>query len=195
MQKLHWQVRELPSPNSSRRWRSVPQIFDVSVRAESRVIGQIPPNMVRILVDHELIASPVPIRHDVVIEGGDVPIVIAEPESFPVPSGEVEYMLRAEAAAETSVCPRLCEVIMRIVGATIMAYPSIVPGIDVRNVRMALLVHFHVVLDGLPGVLPPRRGGSARWRRTVRRNMSAANRGVTVGPATALPKSSHANEN
>ena len=203
MQKLHLEVRELPSPKNSRRWRSVPQVFDVSVGAESRVIGEIPPNMVRILVDHELIASPVPVRHDVVIEGGDVPIVIAEPEAFPVSSRKIEYVLRTEAAAEMSVCPRLSEVIMRIVGATIVSYPSIVLGVDVRNVRMALPVHFHVVLGRRFGLLTPvrraRRRRSPCGSRTARGNVSAANRGMTtaaaVGPAAVLPKSSRANEN
>ena len=198
MQKLHLEVRELPSPNNPRRRRSVPQIFDVSVGAEPRVISEVPARMVRILVDHDLIASPVPVRHDVVVVRRNVPIVIAKPESFPVSAREVEYVLRSEAAAEASVYPRLSEVVMRIVGATIMAYPSIVFGIDVRNVRMALLVHFHMVLRRRPG-LSARRRGSPRGSRTARRNVSAANRGMTataVRPAAVLlPKSSHANEN
>jgi hypothetical protein len=84
-----------------------------------------------------------------------------------------------------------------------MAYPPIVPGVNVRNVRMALLVHFHVVLGRGPGLLSSCRGGSPRGRGsprrswTARRNVSTANRGMTatLWPATALPKSCYANEN
>src|ERR1039458_7590036 len=75
--------------------------------------------MVGVLVDHDLIASPVPARDD-------VPEKIAEPEAFPVSSRKHEYMLRSKATGEAPVCPRLIDVIMRIVGATIMSDPLIV---------------------------------------------------------------------
>jgi hypothetical protein len=93
-------------------------------------------------------------------------------------------MLRSEAAAEMSVRPWLSEVVMRIVGATIMAYPSIVPSINVRNVRMACLIRFHAVLGRR--LLAPGRGrsarrfGSPRRSRSVSWDVSAANRGMTA---------------
>ena len=73
--------------------------------------------MVGVLVDHDLIASPVPARDDVVIVRGDVPVEIAEPEAFPVSSRQHEDMLRSKATGEAPVCPRLIAVVMRIVGA------------------------------------------------------------------------------
>jgi hypothetical protein len=112
-------------------------------------------------------------------------------------------VLRPEATVEVSVCPRLSEVVMRIAGATIVAYPSVVLRANVRNVRLALLVHFHVVLVQSPGILSSnrrqsvRRGGCPRGSWTTRGNVSTANSGLTA-PAVCppmLPKSSHANEN
>src|ERR1035441_59702 len=162
--KLHLEVRGLPSPRHSRS-RSLPaQVFDVSVGAQPRVVGKIPANMVWVFVDHDLIASPVPAGDDVVIVRGDVPVEIVEPEAFPVSSREVENVLRSKAAVETSVSPRLIEAEMRVVAATIVAYPSAVPGIHVRNVRMALPVHPHVILGRGPGLLTAGRGGRARRR-------------------------------
>src|ERR1039458_7149487 len=96
--------------------------------------------MVGVLVDHDLIASPVPARDDVVIVRRDVPVEIVKPEAFPVSSRKVEYMLRSKATGEASVYPRLIEVVMRIAGPTIMSDPLIIRGVNVRNVRMTFLV-------------------------------------------------------
>ena len=162
--------------------------------------------MVGILVDHDLIAAPIPSRHDVVIVRGDVPVEIVEPESFPVSSPQHEYMLWSKATGEASVCPRLIEVVMRIVGATIVSDPFIVLGVNVRNIRMTFLVHPNAVLGhrlGLPSCRfrSARSPGSRRGSRAASRNVSTANRrGFTA--AVLLPtaplllrKSSHANQN
>src|SRR5580704_17571201 len=109
--------------------------------------------MIGVFVDHDLIASPVPVCDDVVIVWGDVPVEIVEPEAFPVSSRKHEYMLRSKATGETPVRPWLIEVKMRIAGSTIVSDPSIVPGIDVRNVRMTLPVHGNVVLGRRSGLL------------------------------------------
>ncbi len=162
--------------------------------------------MVGVVVDHDLIASPVPVSDDVVIVRGDVPGEIVKPEAFPVSSRKHEYMLRSKATGEMPVCPWLREVIMCIAGATIMSHPSIVPGIDVRNVRMTRPVHGNVVF-GLGSRLltsfsgrRSRRLGSLRRSGTASRNVSTANRRVTAAVWRAaapfiLRKSSHANQN
>src|ERR1039457_5316408 len=135
--------------------------------------------MVGVLVDHDLIASPVPARDDVVIVCGDVPEKIAEPEAFPVSSRKHEYMLRSKATGEAPVCPRLIDVIMRIVGATIMSDPLIVLGMNVRNFRMTCLVHGNAVLGRGSGLLTPCRGGSARRLGSLRGGRNASGNGST----------------
>ena len=179
--------------------KSTSQILNVSVRAEPRVVYEIPANMVRVLVDHDLIASPVPPRDDVVIVRGDAPVEIAKPEAFPVSSRKHEYMLRSKATGEASVCPRPIEVVMRIVSATSMSDPLIVLGVNVWNIRMTFLVHGNAVLGRSTGLLTSCRGRSLRGSRTASRDVSSANlRGVTA--AVWLPtvplilrKSSHTN--
>ena|SRR5579863_4722430 len=143
--------------------------------------------MVRVLVDHDLIASPVPVRDDGVIVRGDVPVEVAEPEAFPVSSRKHEYMLRSKATAEASVCPWLVHVVMRIVGASIMSDPLIVLSVNVWNLRMSFLVRCNVVLGRGSRLLTPSWGRSAPrfgclgGSRPVSRNMSTANlRGVTA---------------
>src|ERR1035438_4173252 len=109
--------------------------------------------MVGVLVDHDLIAVPVPAHHDVVIVRSDVPVEIVEPEALPVSPSKHEHMLRSKAAGEASVRPRLIEVVMGVVGATSMSDPLIVFGVNVRNIRMTCLVHANAVLGhrlGLP---------------------------------------------
>src|ERR1017187_8113443 len=161
--------------------------------------------MVGVLVDHDLIAAPIPSRDDVVIVRGDVPVEIVKPEAFPVSSRQHEYMLRSKAAGEASVRPRGIEVVMRVVGATSMSDPLIVFGVNVRNVRMTFLVHANAVLGrrlGLPScrLRSARSPGSRRGSRTASRNVSTAKcRGFTapVLLPTApllLRKSSHANQ-
>src|ERR1035438_1385912 len=109
--------------------------------------------MVGVLVDHDLIAAPIPAHHDVVVVRGDVPVEIIEPEALPVSPSKHEYMLRSKATGEASVCPRRIEVVMRVVGATIVSDPFVVLGVNVRNFRMTLLIRPNVVLRrrlGLP---------------------------------------------
>src|SRR5580692_3342194 len=118
--------------------------------------------MVGVFIDHDLIATPVPVFDDVVIVRGDVPVKIAKPEAFPVSPRKCEYMLRSKATGEAPVRPWLLEVVMRIGGSTIVPDPSIVPGIDVRHARMTLPVRCNVVLGRGSGLLTSFSRRSAR---------------------------------
>jgi len=176
------EVRKLLRVENILQRGSASQVFNVSVSTQTGVVGEIPANVVGILVDHDLIARPVPVCDDVVIERGDVPVKTAKPEAFAVSSRQHEDMLRSKTAAEMPVCPRLREVVMRIVRATLMSHPLVVPGVYMRNVRMALLVHFHVVLGRRLRCLGrgPRRLGGLRGSGTVSGNVSTPNCGVTA---------------
>jgi len=159
--------------------------------------------MVRVLVDHDLIARPVPAGDDVVIIRSDVPIEIIKPEAFPVSSSKHEYMFPPKATGEAPVPPCPIDAIMRIVGATPMSDPLIVPGVNVRKFRMPSLVRGNAVfgcrLTSRRGGIA-RRPGSLRGSRTVSRDVSATNvRAVTAAvllPAAPpiLCKSTEANQ-
>jgi hypothetical protein len=95
---------------------------------------------------------------------------------------------------------------MRVAASTIVSDPPIVPGIDVRNVRMTRPVHGNVVFGRGIGLLTSvsgrssRRLGSPRRSGTASGNVSTANRGVTTTAwrrtaPSILRKSGHANQN
>src|ERR1039458_1036593 len=68
-------------------------------------------------------------------------------------------MLRSKATSEASVCPRLSELVMRIVGTAVMSHPLIVIGVNVRKFRMTFLVCANAVLGNGGGLLPSRGRG------------------------------------
>jgi hypothetical protein len=157
--------------------------------------------MVRIFVDYNLVSIPIPVRHDAVIERSDIPVEITKPEAFPVSACKHENMLGAKAGGEVPVSPGVIQVEMWIVRAGTMSHPFIVPGVNVRQIRMTFLVHVNAVL-GYRSVLVPscgRRGpGRGCGSRTVSGDVPAANLGGMAAMRFAaspllLRKSSYAN--
>src|ERR1017187_2768195 len=116
-------------------------------------------------------------------------------------------MLRSKATSEASMCPRLSELVMRIVGTAVMSHPLIAPGVNVRKCRMTFLVCADAVLGNGGGLLPPRARGGAlrlgglRWSGAASGDVSATDRrGATAAlwlPTAALflRKTCQANEN
>jgi hypothetical protein len=157
--------------------------------------------MVRILVDYDLVAVPVPVRDDGVIKRSDIPIVIAKPEAFPVSACKHEYMLGSKAACEVSVRPRVIQVEVRIVRGG-MSHPFIVPGVNVRQIRMTFLVDMNAILLCSSVLVPSFRGrgpGRRCGSRTASGNVAVANlRAVAamwfVTATFLLRKSSYANQ-
>jgi hypothetical protein len=160
--------------------------------------------MVGVLVDHYLIASPIPATDDVVIVRGNVPVEIVKPEALPVSPGKDKYMFPSKATGEASVRPCTIYAVMRILGSTTMSNPVIVPGVHVRKFRMASPVHGNAILSS--GLLTSSRVGIARrpgthcLSRAVSWDVSAANVGAMTAAAllpTAPPilrERTHANQ-
>src|ERR1022692_1077930 len=97
------------------------EIVHVRVRAEPRVIGQVPAVVVRVLVDHDLVAVPEPVAHVAVLERRDLESKAAEPESLPGAAAEPENVLRTEASREPTVCPDVVQVVLGIVAPGIVS--------------------------------------------------------------------------
>src|ERR1017187_5223062 len=116
------------------------EIVHVHVRAEPRVIGQVPAVVVRVLVDHDLVAVPEPVAHVVVLERRDLKSEAAEPESFPGAAAEPEDVLWTETSREPAMCPDVVEVVLGIAAPGIMSNPAAVIGVDVRSDGMSGLV-------------------------------------------------------
>ncbi len=136
--------------------------------------------MIRVLIDHDIVAIPEPAIDEAVIGRSDAEEETVKPETLPVSSSKMEDMARTEAAGKMSMCPGLIDVVVGIVTAGIMADPFIV-GVNVGSFRMASLVR-----GKCPGrllssgrllsprrLLSPGRLSSSRCG-TMRGNMSAA---------------------
>jgi len=111
----------------------------VRVRASSRVIGQIPPRVVWIFVDHDGIAVPIPIIDVVVVIRRDAEIKIVEPEAIAISPAKAVLVLAPESTREAAMFPRMIDMIMSIAAARIMANPRVIV-VDVRHLRMIRLI-------------------------------------------------------
>src|SRR4030095_7109325 len=90
------------------------EIFDVDVGAESRVVGEVPPVVVRVLVDHDAVRVPQPAIDKWVVVSSNAEKEAIEPEALPASSAQDEHMPRSESAGEVSVRPRMIEMVVRI---------------------------------------------------------------------------------
>lgn len=59
----------------------IPQILDVSVRPEAGVVREVKARVIRIVIDHDLILIPEPVRGETYVERRDAPVEIIEPEA------------------------------------------------------------------------------------------------------------------
>src|SRR5579864_460968 len=118
---------------------AVAEIFDVNVGAESRVVGQVPAVVVGVVVNYDLVGTPVPIIDEAEVGGGNGEIETAEPEAFAVAALDAPLMAAADAAGEAAMFPGTVEVIFGIIAAGIVADPFVV-GVNVRGFGMALFV-------------------------------------------------------
>lgn len=73
--------------------------------------------MIRVFIDNNLVRIPKPVIAVVVIVRRNAEIEIANPETAPVSSAQMEDVAGPEAAREMTVLPRMIEVIVRIVRA------------------------------------------------------------------------------
>src|SRR5690349_1606245 len=95
-------------------WQLAALILEVSVGAESGIIGEIPADVIRIFIDHHPVAAPVPVCDYVVIVRRDVPVIVIEPEALTISSAEHEDMLPPESAVKAAPRPRLIDAIVRV---------------------------------------------------------------------------------
>ena len=95
--------------------------------------------MIRVFIDNDLVRIPKPVIAVVVIVRRNAEVEIANPETAPVSSAQVENVARPETAREMAVLPRMVEMIMRIVPPGVMADPLIV-AVDVWRVWVTTLV-------------------------------------------------------
>jgi len=114
------------------------QIHDVDVGAEARVVGQVVAGIIGIFVDDDVVRVPEPAVHEADVIGRDAPVPVVEPEAAGATAAEAPAMRGAKAAVPMAVLPGVVEVVMRVVGATIVTDPVV--AVDMGHIGVARLV-------------------------------------------------------
>src|ERR1700744_1781484 len=97
----------------------------MDISPEPYVIGQIPADMVRIVVDDDVVAVPVPSVAEGHIIRRHAEVEAAEPEASRPAAGQMPVMLRPESAIEAAMLPGMVQMIVRIFPAGVVAYPVV----------------------------------------------------------------------
>ncbi len=95
--------------------------------------------MIRIVINHDGIAAPVPIAHIRQIERRYTPIPVVEPKPVGTAAGQMPHMARPESARPTAVLERMIQVKLRGVTALVVPYPLTV-GMHVGRFGVTFLI-------------------------------------------------------
>ena len=126
----------------------------MNVSSQPHVVSEVPADVIRILIDDDLVRAPKPAVAEGDVVWGNAKEETTKPKTRRAPSCEVPNMVGAEPAREVSVFPRMIEMVVRIVPAGVMPNPLIT--IDMRGVGVAWLVG--VIAMFLGGVWLPAKG-------------------------------------
>lgn len=106
------------------------------VRAQPDVVSQIPPVVIGIGVDDDVVGIPQPAVAEVDIVWRDAEVVAIEPEPSRTAALEMPDVAATDFTRETAMLPRMIEMIVRIVAARVVADPVIGFHIDVGSIRV-----------------------------------------------------------
>jgi len=111
-----------------------PEIHHVNVRAEPDVICQIPADVVRVVVNHDLVGIPEPVVAEAKVIRGNAKKEAAKPKAARAASDDPPDVASADATWKMSVLPGMIEMVMGIIAAGIVADPVVTLDLDVRCV-------------------------------------------------------------
>lgn len=155
----------------------------MNVCAKPDVVCQIPSDVVRVVINDDLVGIPKPSIAKCVIVRSNAEVETAKPETVSAATLEVKDMAAADAAGEVSVFPRMIEMIVRIVAAGIMSNPLII-SMHVRSIGMARFIAEITLGRGLPRRFLHMSLG-ARRRTVRRRRPMRGNMATTYGPTVS----------
>ncbi len=137
----------------------------MDIRSKTDVVSEVPADVIRIVVDHDVIGIPQPIVTETDIVRSDGEIESAEPETARASASEPPYMFAPKPSGEATMLPRMVDVVIGIAPSGVMTDPTLAI-VDVRGVRMSfLLLELAMFLD---------RSGIFYSGRTVRGNVLMA---------------------
>jgi len=111
----------------------------MNVGAEPDVVGQVPTRMVRIFIDHYIVAVPKPIAAIAKVIRGDCESEPSKEESAWTSASEVKNVMGPKAAGKVSVLPGMVKMIVYIAGTGVVTNPLTI-WMDVRSVGVTVLV-------------------------------------------------------
>jgi len=169
---------------SRARGLAIAHIHHVSIRTQPYVVSEVPADVVRVIVDDDLVRIPEPVVAEVVIVCRDAEIEAVKPETIPPPASQPEDVAAPDATGEASVLPGAINVVVGIVTARIMSHPLVV-CVHVRSIRMSRLIRESAMV----GSVFSSRGGFSGTRRLLnsgRRRTMSWNVPTTNTPASSL---------
>lgn len=110
--------------------------------------------MIRVLVNHNRIAGPIPVANIIEVVRRDAPIEVVEPESARTAAFETKNVAGTESARETTVLPWTIQVVVGIIATGIVADPFSIP-VNVGRVRVTglILITLSATILSLPLLL------------------------------------------
>jgi hypothetical protein len=128
-----------PADEKSGGLLSSAHIHDVNVSAQSDVVCQVPANMVRVVIDHDVVATPIPVATKSYVKGGDAEVRTVEPKPARASTLQPPTVACADAKGKPPVFPGMIEVVVGVAAPGVMSNPRAV-GVNVRSVGMPFLV-------------------------------------------------------
>lgn len=114
-------------------WLTVAEELDVNVGTQPDVERQVPTDVVRIVVNHNLVTVPEPVVAVADVSGSNTEIETAEPEAAGPSSRQMPNVAAANSAREAPMLPRVIEVVAGVPGTGIVSDPFAV-GVNVRGI-------------------------------------------------------------
>ena len=107
----------------------------MNIGSETHVVCQVPPIVIRIFVDDDVVTIPVPTIAECKVCRRNAPIPSVEPESARTTASQMPSMRRTKPTSEASVFKGSINTIVAVIAASVMSHPA-VAGIDVRRIWM-----------------------------------------------------------
>ena len=108
----------------------------MGVGSEPDVVGEVPADVIGIIVDDDVVRIPEPSVTETNVVGSYGEEETAEPETAGTTATEAPHMAAPETAGEATMLPGMIQMVMSVVAAGIMAYP-LSATIHVRSIGVS----------------------------------------------------------
>ena len=132
LQRLAWRPPKRPMAAFANTIELVPHVCDMRISTQSHIVGKVPPDVVGVVVDHNVVAVPQPVIAISVIECRNREKESTYRKSTAVAAVQSPHMPGTDGARKVAVLPRMIEVIVRIVATHIVPNPTVILRIDMR---------------------------------------------------------------